>query len=1054
MKGPFHHPALRLALGLCLALAHAAFAAGVYYVDETARGPEDGLSWFSAYRTVAKALAERTGEFRVAAGVYTSPGADGIELGTNVLHGGYPNGGGERDEIANPSILDGGGTARIVKKMTPGRAALDGFTLQHGQHAQGGGALYASTGSLALAHCLFTGNAAPFAGAVWCSGDEASTFSNCAFTRNSADTAGNGLNNGGACAFTGRSTNRFEDCVFFANTSKDCGGALAGAGLFQLVRCAFTNNGAGQSGGALHGAIATMTDCSFAGNYDDEIGVAPVGGKGDKNRGWRRICGEGDVDVILDTSRGGAGRFRLTDGRVEVPSLAIGSGGGAGAGHLSQSGGTVRIAGGLQIGGAATGVYEVIGSAGVIDVGGTMSVGAKGTVALRPDGKALTLFRVGGAVTFAPGARLAVDFLAEPRIGDAITVIENASPHAVRGVFTDARSGAVLKQGAEFLARCGKGNVRLRISYGNPKAAAKGDQNVTLKVISVPAAPDLDSALGAGGITGTSAWLRASLVSTGDSASTVWCAWGPSDGATGVWANVRSLGVNTAPPPVACSNRVTGLITNGLYYYAFAASNRNSTVWSASHCFKTLSRPAVGFGSAAARTARNKAVLHGVLADGSQAEVTAFWGPSDGGTTPSGWACKNSLGLREEGPFTALAGGLTPGADYTCRFQARNEYGEAWTEAKTFAARDTPGPGRTWSGMGGADDRWTTDANWEGGAMPGKPATSAIVFNDTDAGRTNRVDEDWTLTNGLTVANNTVSPHTMDLGGHTLTLNGGTLTIGPATSHGNATFQNGTLAIGGATAANINLATANGTTGRLTINSAVSFKLGNVLVGQNTDPGGWNKGILDLRGSTPAQNTFSVAGSFKIGYQTWASTSFGYVYLNDAGGVITALEVGGNFDFYNGELQMKTNAAVTIGSNLVPVDMEVGYNSGSGDGTSGSTAIFAPTGAFTGYFAGKTVTIGATGGGTAGATGTLDLRNTKPTQNAFVVGTLIIGGSADEARRGTGHAYLNDKGGLIQTLQVKNLHFGRGTLELNTGANVILGNGAGDRGTLQVGRLG
>ncbi|MEI8243890.1 MAG: hypothetical protein WCI17_11525, partial [bacterium] len=998
MKIHFQHPALRLALGLCLVLAHAAFAAGVYYVDETARGPyEDGLSWSSAYRSLAKALAARTGEFRVAAGVYTSSGADGIELGTNVLHGGYPNGGGERDEIANPSILDGGGAARILKKTTPGRATLDGFTLQHGQHAQGGGALYASTGSLAIAHCLFTGNAAPFGGAVWCSGDETSTFSNCMFTRNSADTADNGQNNGGACAFTGRSTNRFEACVFFANTSKDCGGALAGSGLFQLVRCAFTNNGAGQSGGALHGAIATMTDCSFAGNYDDEIGVAPVGGKGDKNRGWRRICGEGDVDVILDTSRGGAGRFRLTGGRVEVPSLAIGSRRDAkGAGHLIQSGGTVRVAGQLDIGSMGTGVYEVVGSAGTIAVDGVLSVHPKGTLALRPDGKALTRFRVGGAVTFAPGARLSVEFLAEPRIGDVITVIENASPHAVRGVFTDARSGAVLKQGAEFLARCGQGDVRLRISYGDlvrkPKAAAEGDMDVTLKVISVPAAPDLDSALGAGGITGTSAWLRASLVSTGDSASTVWCAWGPSDGATGVWANVRSLGVNTAPPPVACSNRVTGLITNGLYYYAFAASNRNSTVWSASQRFNTRSRPAVRFGAAAAQTAARKASHNGVLTDGSQAAVTLFWGLSDGGTTPSAWSYTNKLGLREEGPFAALAGGLTPGAGYTCRFHARNEYGEVWTEAKTFTARDTPGPGRTWSGMGGADDRWTTDANWEGGAMPGKPATSAIVFNDSDAGRTNRLDEDWTLKAGLTV-NNTAGGHAMDLGRHTLTLNGGELRVGYGVNDSAATFTNGNLKLGTTNAVGL-IVGYGGWSATLTIGSDFSSSLSTVIIGAANHIT-CGSGTLDLRNAALSQSTTFACDSLSIGRNGAGSTpGAGNLYLNDVGGRIAALRAQ-SLGFYNGTLTLNAGASVMIGSRTNRGALVVGCGVPA-------TATLTPTGAFSAYL--TTLTVGEANY-TAPASGTLDLRKTT-LQALDVSGLVTIGSSCFSYIPGVGRVYL------------------------------------------------
>ena len=37
-----------LALAICLCLAPSAFSAGVYYVDEAARGSENGLSWASA----------------------------------------------------------------------------------------------------------------------------------------------------------------------------------------------------------------------------------------------------------------------------------------------------------------------------------------------------------------------------------------------------------------------------------------------------------------------------------------------------------------------------------------------------------------------------------------------------------------------------------------------------------------------------------------------------------------------------------------------------------------------------------------------------------------------------------------------------------------------------------------------------------------------------------------------------------------------------------------------------------------------------------------------
>ncbi|MEI8243244.1 MAG: DUF2341 domain-containing protein, partial [bacterium] len=82
-------------------------------------------------------------------------------------------------------------------------------------------------------------------------------------------------------------------------------------------------------------------------------------------------------------------------------------------------------------------------------------------------------------------------------------------------------------------------------------------------------------------VTTNSAMFNGYLSSTGTSATTVYVLWGPTDcGANGgptYWANT-----NTWPAPQAPGSftaNVTGLASNTVYYYRFAASNTAGMVW-------------------------------------------------------------------------------------------------------------------------------------------------------------------------------------------------------------------------------------------------------------------------------------------------------------------------------------------------------------------------------------------------------------------------------------------------------------------------------------------
>ncbi len=121
--------------GLFLLLLTVPFAvhAAVVYVDIDATGSNNGASWADAYVSLTNALAKSTGEFWVAEGTYYTPTSSGTDIKTNQLYGGF-NGTeaslSQRNWTAYPTILDGGGSNRVLQKTVAGTAILDGFTVQ------------------------------------------------------------------------------------------------------------------------------------------------------------------------------------------------------------------------------------------------------------------------------------------------------------------------------------------------------------------------------------------------------------------------------------------------------------------------------------------------------------------------------------------------------------------------------------------------------------------------------------------------------------------------------------------------------------------------------------------------------------------------------------------------------------------------------------------------------------------------------------------------------------------------------------------------------------
>ncbi|MEI6176765.1 MAG: hypothetical protein WCS43_07730, partial [Verrucomicrobiota bacterium] len=79
-----------------------------------------------------------------------------------------------------------------------------------------------------------------------------------------------------------------------------------------------------------------------------------------------------------------------------------------------------------------------------------------------------------------------------------------------------------------------------------------------------------------------------------------------------------------------------------------------------------------------------KTVLQGTVTGGGTADVTVFWGPADGGTTPANWAHKQVLkDVKSDTPFSITAEPLVFGVTYHYRCQVSSGGSEVWAPAAT-----------------------------------------------------------------------------------------------------------------------------------------------------------------------------------------------------------------------------------------------------------------------------------------------------------------------------------------------------------------------------------
>lgn len=277
----------------------------IIYVDSNASGANNGSSWIDAFKYLQDGLTEASESVQiwVAEGIYKPDQGKNRRKGYRaasfvlkkgvVIYGGFPSGGGAREDI-NPQVnittlsgdLQGNDATDIVPAKLLGdptrddnsyrvvsasgtdfNTVLDGFIITGG-NAKGdyqssynkGGGVYCKSGSLTLSNCVFKANSGTLGGAMYnLIGDP--SLINCTFLLNYADDSGGAV-------YSSRGSPILYNCVFGSNYAKEKGGGVYNEYNSPIkINCTFSGNSAYAGGGIYcNKSKPIITNCILWGN--------------------------------------------------------------------------------------------------------------------------------------------------------------------------------------------------------------------------------------------------------------------------------------------------------------------------------------------------------------------------------------------------------------------------------------------------------------------------------------------------------------------------------------------------------------------------------------------------------------------------------------------------------------------------------------------------------------------------------------------------------------------------------------------------------------------
>ncbi len=298
--------------------------------------------------------------------------------------------------IENSSNAGSGGAISNAGTLTVSNVLFSGNS------AQSNGGAIENTASLTLNNDTFLSNNSSQAGGALDNSGGTATISDCAFTNDGAGTSGGAIYNENGGTLT------VSNCTFSDNDAGfgQAGGAIDNvSSTLSVTGSLFTGNSA-QIGGAIESALGTLIvgSTTFSGNFADaESG--DVGGAGIDNSGMATITGSTFVGNSADAVGGGianSGTMTVSNSTISGNDAYYG-GAGNGGGGIENNGGALTLADDTISGNTAAG-YLTTGSGGIQNDSGTLAL--QNTIVAGNLGDVAAIVDIGGVITTDSGYNL------------------------------------------------------------------------------------------------------------------------------------------------------------------------------------------------------------------------------------------------------------------------------------------------------------------------------------------------------------------------------------------------------------------------------------------------------------------------------------------------------------------------------------------------------------------------------------------------------------------------------------------------------------------------
>ena len=249
--------------------------------------------------------------------------------------------------------------------------------------------------------------------------------------------------------------------------------------------------------------------------------------------------------------------------------------------------------------------------------------------------------------------------------------------------------------GANINAIWFTGNIDEVAYYGSALSAGRVSAHYAAATTTNPNAPLVQTGT-ASGITSSGATIGGSFLQVGSPDPTVTMYYGLTNGGSvpANWSNNVVLGTRNS----AFTTNVTGLTAATQYYFIARAQNASGDSYGLpAGTFTTANGAPTVANIAATNVVASGATIGGqiVATGGLTPNLTLYYGPTDGGTTPGSWASSVNLGAVATSATTTLTG-LTINTQYFFRAFATHAGGSAWAPSSaTFTTPNATPPALT-----------------------------------------------------------------------------------------------------------------------------------------------------------------------------------------------------------------------------------------------------------------------------------------------------------------------------------------------------------------------